>query len=215
MCGRYALHGPFEALRAQFGLRALPALEDRYNITPSSAVLTVGPDREATLVRWGLRANGTVANVRDDSCANRPWARALLRTRCVIPASGFYEWRAPATPRGRKQPFYARPTGAPYLAFAAALARWDETGATLFTTAANRAMAAVHDRMPVLLDAQGVADWLAPTTGLDRLLALLRPAPEDALRLHPVGAAVGNPRSQGPALIAPVDLDAAPGLFDL
>lgn len=213
MCGRYALHGPFEALRTQFGLRTPPALEDRYNIAPSAPVLTIGPDREATLVRWGLRANGTVANVRDDSCTQRPWARALLRTRCVIPVSGFYEWRAPASPRGRKQPFYATASDARYLAFAGALAQWDALGATLFTTAANRTMAPVHDRMPVLLDAHGVAAWLEPSTSPDALLALLRPAPDDALRVHPVGAAVGNPRSQGAALIAPVALDEPPGLF--
>lgn len=203
MCGRYSLHGPHSRLRRQFGVD--DDLEyDSYNIAPGSRIPVIRPGRRLELVRWGLRAGGRVANVRDDSTV-KPWARSLLRERVVLPMSGFYEWQAPKEPRGRKQPYYMTPMSSDYLAVAGAIARWDDRGATLFTSAPNDLLAPIHDRMPVLLDAEGVELWLDPDTPIARVLELLRPAPDGALRMWPVGIAVNRvtPETDGPALIEP------------
>lgn len=202
MCGRYALYGPHSRLREEFRVVQMPDLPDRYNIPPSTDILVIRPDRRAELVRWGLRKGGQVANVRSDS-VGKPWARALLGSRCVIPASGFYEWQA-AAPKARKQPFYVTPTDASYFAIAGALGSWDGPGATMFTTDACDLMATVHTRMPVLLDPVGVELWLDPQTPVSVLVELLQPAPEETLRLWPVELAVSNVRNEGPALIEAV-----------
>jgi putative SOS response-associated peptidase YedK len=200
MCGRYALYGPHSRLREQFGVLELPELIDRYNIPPSTDILVIQPSRQAELVRWGLKKGGKVINVRSDS-VEKPWARALLGTRCVIPASGFYEWQQPRVPKARKQPFYISPSEAPYFAIAGALGFWEGRGVTMFTAGAYVAMAELHDRAPVLLDEAGMDTWLDPDTPDADLVKLLQPVPESAVRIRPVGLAVSNARNEGPELI--------------
>jgi putative SOS response-associated peptidase YedK len=201
MCARYPLHGPHSRLREQFGLTDVPELADRYNIAPSTDIVVVRLERRAKVLRWGLKKNGTVANIRDDS-TDKPWARSLLAQRCVLPASGFYEWQKPAERRRRKQPFYVTPSGdGPYFAIAGAVGFWEGIGATLFTTTANEPMKAIHERMPVLLDAAGVDAWLDPETPLARLLELLRPAPDEQVRARRVSLAVTSSRNEGAKLI--------------
>ncbi len=170
MCGRYALFGPHSQLREQFHVTEFPDLFERYNIPPSTPISVVKPDRTIEIVRWGLKGNGTVANIRGDS-AGKPWAKALLRSRCVIPASGFHEWRAPTVPKGRKQPFFMTPTAAPYLAIAATLGFWEEVGTAMFTAFPNEVMRPIHDHMPVLLNAAGIDAWLDPETAASTIIA--------------------------------------------
>lgn len=206
MCGRYVLYGPDSRLVEGFDLRTPPLLLPRYNITPGSAVLAIfqGPQgRQAREVRWGLKRNGSVANVRDDSVA-KPWAWRLLHTRCVLPANGFYEWQALRDSGGRKQPWYLSSPTDRLLAFAAVLGRWDEDGVALFTAGPNETMRPIHDRMPVLLDAEGVDRWLDPHTPVAEATHLLRPAAEKALRAWPVSSAVNDARHEGEQLIAPL-----------
>ncbi|HWS74026.1 MAG TPA: SOS response-associated peptidase [Quisquiliibacterium sp.] len=212
MCGRYVLYGPDSRLIEAFDLRELPPLLPRYNITPGAQILIVregAHGRQAETVRWGLKRNGTVANLRDDS-AGKPWAWPLLHARCVIPANGFYEWQPASAGVARKQPFYIAPASGDFFAFAGAVGKWDDMGAALFTTGPNATMRPIHDRMPVLLDRTAIAAWLDPHTPTVDAVHLLRPAPDSAIRAWPVSHAVNDAHHEGPQLIEPLHGDQRP-----
>ncbi len=157
---------------------------ERYNIAPGADVPVFGPGGIEVL-RWGLKASGRPFNIRADSFS-KPWAKALLRNRVVFPASGFYEWQAPADAKGPKQP-------------------WEGPGASMITTDGNETMEGIHHRMPVLLDDEGLAAWLGPDTPVGRVLGLLRPAGADALERYRVRRTVSNSRNEGADLIEPVE----------
>lgn len=218
MCGRYAIHGPHSRRRETLEDEAEKALVDRfiaglvqhtrYNIAPGTEVPVISArdgQPELVTLRWGLKMDGKPFNLRSDS-APKPWARSLLRSRVVFPASGFYEWQA--TGSGPKQPWYFRDPEGGYLAIAGVAGLWEGPGAAMFTCDANEAMRPVHHRMPVLLDEAGVAAWLHPKTHANDVIALLRPAPPDALAGYRVGRAVGNSRNDGPQLIEPIEDEA-------
>jgi putative SOS response-associated peptidase YedK len=219
MCGRYALHGPHGRRREALGDEVARSLVDRfiddlvrhtrYNIAPGSDVPVIAVrdgEPELRLVRWGLKQDGKPFNIRSDS-APKPWARSLLRSRVVFPASGFYEWQAQG--RGPKQPWYFRDPEGRYLAIAGVVGHWEGLGAAMFTCDANDVMRPVHDRMPVVLDEAGAAAWLDPATRFDDMLALLHPAAP--LVRYCVGRAVGNSRNEGPGLVEPIYEDSTEG----
>ena len=193
MCGRYALHAHPEVIALQFSLSAVPPFKPSYNIAPAAEVLVVNGDR-ASVARWGLR--GKFVNLRAET------VRAKFKTsgRCLVPASGFYEWQSSA---GRKQPFYFFPADGALLALGAV---WERDSFSLITTEPNATLQGIHDRMPLIIAKNDYAAWLA---GDD---ALLRPAPDDALATHPVSMAVNTSANDSPRLIEPVEL--ARGLFD-
>lgn len=223
MCGRYVLHGPGEAVLEGFSLKQVPPFAPRYNIAPSTPILVVRHDehdgRVAGFMRWGfvppwVRTASTGApliNARAETLAAKPAFRQAFRTgRCVVPANGFYEWKALAgAGRPRKQPYYVHRPDEALIAMAGlyvrhATADGSEATCCIVTTAANRTMAPVHQRMPALLDRAGVDAWLDPRSAPDEALAsLLEPCPEDWLVLRSVAPAVGDARREGADLIAP------------
>jgi len=171
--------------------------------------------REAVAVRWGLvpswaddpKIGSRMINARSETAADKPSFRAAYkRRRCLIPASGFYEWRPTASP---KQPFHIAPHAGGLLAFAGLWERWmspaGETleSATILTTDANALIGAIHDRMPVILTPSEYDLWLAAETPRERLQSLLRPAAEDLLDLQPISTHVNNVRCTGPECLAP------------
>lgn len=217
MCGRYSITKPVEALRDLFALEgAMPAYGPRYNIAPSQGVPVVRLEegvRRMVLVRWGLVPRWAKQppapppiNARSESAAEKPMFRdAFARRRCLVPASGFYEWRDDGGPR--KQPYYIHPRDGAPLAFAGLWERWtppageaQETMAIL-TTGANAALRALHDRMPVILRPEDWAAWLAPSAAPEALQALLHPASEDLLVFHPVGHGVNRVANDTAALV--------------
>ncbi len=141
--------------------------------------------------------------------AEKPAFRAAFKARrCVIPASGFYEWQAA---RGGKQPYFIHPTTGPLFAFAGLWERWQPVEGepiesfTILTTSANAVMAPIHDRMPVIVDPANYGTWLGEVAAsADELRALLRPAPDDRLVAEPVSTAVNSPRHDSPDCIAPL-----------
>lgn len=228
MCGRYALYGPDSRLVEAFDIAGMPPFRPRYNVAPQTEVLVVRArsdgSRVGELVRWGLipawakdPAIGLkTINARSETAATRPAFRAAFRrSRCIVPANGFYEWQAQPG-RTRKQPYYVRPAHEPFFGFAGLLERWQGpdgpvASCAILTCAANAAMAPVHDRMPCILSPADYALWLDPECrDADALQALLRSAPDEALALHPVSTAVGNARNEGPALIEPPSGSQAP-----
>lgn len=220
MCGRYALSSPVTSLEAQFEAEAEAQLRltPRYNIAPTTPVPVVrnGPEgRIIVLHQWGLvpswardpALGARLANARAETVADKPSFRApFRRNRCLVPADAFYEWRA-GTP---KQPFAIRDARGGLLALAGLWDLWEGPGGalltcTILTTAANAAMAPIHDRMPVILAPEDQAPWLAPDTPREALLALMRPCPDAWLRVYPVGLRVGNVRNDDPSLLEPLD----------
>lgn len=189
MCGRYALHASPEVVRLQFGLAAIPEFAPRYNIAPATPVLVVKPEG-ASFAHWGFRRK--TPNLRAESSAGR-------RNRCLMPASGFYEWRRTGK---ASQPYYARPAQGELLALAAI---WDGDTCAVLTAPANATMRRIHGRMPVLIEKARYAEWLAGAPGL------LETPPDDALVAYPVSAAVNRAANDAPALIEPAPL--RPDLF--
>jgi len=226
MCGRYALYGPHSRLRERFQLDEAVDVSPRYNIAPTTPVLIVRQEpqgrRVGALHRWGLlppwakdrSLAGKLINARAETVAEKPAFRsAFRRARCLIPASGFYEWQAVHV-GGRlvKQPFFVRaPEDDQWLAFAGLMERWvspegeEVHSCCIITTEANARMATIHDRMPVILHPDCFAAWLDPTHHQTaELQALLRPCPNEDLIVYPVSRAVNSTRVDSPDLIAPV-----------
>jgi putative SOS response-associated peptidase YedK len=193
MCGRYALHANPDVVALQFGLDALPEFEPHYNIAPASEILVVR-NRKAALARWNLR--GRFVNLRAET------VRAKFRRsgRCLVPASGFYEWKADG---GRKQPYYFFPKNEALFGFAAL---WEHDTCSLITTEPNDVIRRVHDRMPLIVPRAQYAAWLSGDE------SLLEQASGIEIAGHPVGLAVNTAANDSPRLLEPVEL--APGLFD-
>jgi putative SOS response-associated peptidase YedK len=190
----------------------------RYNLTPGQAVAAVREHdgrRRLDALQWGLvpfwakdaGVGRRLINARLDSIAEKPAFReAWARRRCLIPASGFYEWSEPKG--GRKRPYFIRPSGEPLFALAGLWERWRTASGTtletcvIVTTAANAQLLAVHDRMPLLIPRDAQALWLDPRTGLDDVLEIAHRPP--ALDVDPVSLAVNDPRNDDETLITPV-----------
>lgn len=220
MCGRFALTLPQDAMVQLFAARPANDLPDvpNYNICPTNAVHAVTADaagRALVSMRWGFlphwyksASDGPLLiNARAETIAEKPAFRAAARTRrCLIPATGFYEWTKDA--EGRRLPWYIAPSGAAPLAFAGIWQRWDKGDApistcAIVTTAANPTMQAIHHRMPVILPADDWPLWLGEAGhGAARLM---KAAPDEALRFHRVHTAVNSNRASGPALISALE----------
>jgi putative SOS response-associated peptidase YedK len=235
MCGRYALSTPPEVLAELLRIHSIHlALLPRYNIAPTQDVPVVrqgrGGAREMVPMRWGLipswakdaSIGSKLINARSESAADKPAFRsAFRRRRCVIPASGFYEWKKAG---GAKQPHYIeRADGAPLL-MAGLWESWPDPArgtrvdsCTILTTPANEALSALHNRMPAVLEPEECDAWLEESSDdPEKLRQSLRPAAERVLTFYPVSARVNSPHHDDPSLldcVSPPASDAPPGLF--
>jgi len=149
-------------------------------------------------------------NARGETLLERPMFKGAAKSgRCLIPADGFYEWRR--DPEGKQPIWFSRSDepGGELFAFAGIWARLERKGeaplvsCALITCPPNDLMRPVHDRMPVVLPPDAESTWIDPDAEEGELLELLRPAPEDALRMREVGDDVNDVRKDGPALLEP------------
>ena len=222
MCGRYALYGPTSRLREQFGANIdelPPDLGPRYNAAPMQMLPVIRQrptgERVAHLLRWGLIPSWSkdesiatkLINARGETVAEKPSFRSAYKARrCIVPANGFYEWKA--VPEG-KQPYYIHPAHGELFGFAGLWERWTkpDDGAldtfVVITTEANDAMRQLHERMPVILQPADYEPWLAKDTAPEFVRQLIDPCPNDALIMYPVSRAVSNVRNEGADLIMP------------
>lgn len=229
MCGRFvSTSSAAEIAEAFDALARAVDLAPNYNVAPTATIYGVVSREKQRFVEnfsWGLvpvwakdrsRASSLI-NARSETIAEKPSFRGLLkRYRCVIPLDGYYEWKSvevPGATKAIKQPYYFTPTQSALFAVAGLWTTWREPEATpdapvlhscvLITTSANDTASTVHDRMPVLLDGDGIDQWLAE----DDLapLHLLRPAPNDFLSAVKVATTVNSTRNRGPQLIEPID----------
>ncbi len=228
MCGRFTLTVPAARLVELFGVddRVAGEIGARWNIAPSQDVLAVvlgpGGKRRLATMRWGLvpswakdpSIGNRLINARAETVAAKGAFRsAFARRRCLIPASGFYEWQAVA-PGGvahpRRRPFHLHAADGTPLALGGLWEEWrgrdgDLTTCTIVTTRPNAVVAAIHDRIPLVVPPAAWERWLAPEP-LDAAdqEALLGPAPDDLLVADPVSARVNSPRNDGPDLVEAV-----------
>ncbi len=208
MCGRFTLTRSAAEVAEHFELAEEPTLAPRFNIAPTQAVLAVraseSGQRAASLARWGLVPRGSkpplptgMINARVETLAERASFRdAAAQRRCLVPADGFYEWRGP---RGLRQPFHLALPGGPIFAMAGLWERSeDASGAPLdsvaiVTTAATPNVAELHDRMPLIVDPAGYAQWLDPgTRDVEALLASLPATRGRALGMRAVSWRVND-----------------------
>jgi putative SOS response-associated peptidase YedK len=231
MCGRYTLTATPQQIALRFGVDPAPVATDlapRYNIAPSQAnPVVINQDGPAlALMQWGLipawsrepSSRYSTINARIETVAEKPAFRGPLRSRrCLVPATGYYEWQArPGAPaRAPKQPYFITlgHDGGPgdLFAFAGLYDIWRAPDGqelatyTILTTAANDLLRPLHERMPVILPREAEAQWLDPAiSDPARLLALLQSPPEDRILAYPVSAAVNSPASDSADLLAPV-----------
>jgi putative SOS response-associated peptidase YedK len=220
MCGRYTLTSSPEALRALFRYAEQPNFPPRYNVAPSqpiAIVRLVDGKRHFALVRWGLlpswikdpKTFALLINARGESAAEKPAFRAAMkRRRCLIPADGFYEWQMAGD---RKRPFFVHARSGAPLAFAGLWETWSgpngeelETAA-IVTTAANRTLRPIHERMPVIVPPEGFDLWLdGATVDATTASALIAPAPEGLLEAYEISTAVNRTANDNPKLLEPV-----------
>ncbi|MDO3377202.1 SOS response-associated peptidase [Geoalkalibacter halelectricus] len=221
MCGRYALFIDLKTLIEAFGLSLPQSPENftpRYNIAPTQQVLGICQNadgfRHLKWFRWGLiphwakdaSIGNRMINARCETVHEKPSFRNALRyRRCLIPSSGFFEWKAEG--KG-KQPYFIRRKDQAPLALAGLWDSWkgpDETieSCTILTTEANPLVANLHDRMPVILSPSEYDTWLdREVDDPGKLQSLFQPFPSDLLEMQPVSTDVNNPLHEGEGCLA-------------
>lgn len=220
MCGRFTQDTSWAEVHAFMQPIALAAselpIEPAYNIAPSQPCWALRAEQDAlepVRMRWGLlpswakdaRSGYSTFNARAESMAEKPAFRtAFRRRRCLVFASGYYEW----TGEGKaKQPWYIRAAEAPLLCFAGL---WEPAhpaepalpSMSIVTRQAEGEIATLHHRAPLMLDPQTGWDWC--TVDAEGAAALSHAAETPALRWHAVDRRVGNVRNQGPDLVRPL-----------
>jgi len=219
MCGRYTLTADQEALQVALGVEGLVHPHPRYNIAPTQEVPVVvapqGRPRGATL-RWGLvpfwakdpSMGNRMINARSETAAEKPSFRTpFRRSRCLIPADGFFEWRKE---QGGKVPFWIHMEDEEPFTMAGLWDRWKDPDGkelltfTILTTEPNEFLRPIHDRMPVILAPSERERWLDPDAPAEELEALLDPYPAEPMAVREVSTRVNSPRNDDPACLEPV-----------
>ncbi|KIC08168.1 hypothetical protein RA19_19490 [Leisingera sp. ANG-M1] len=219
MCGRFAITLPNDAMAQLFAAKPandLPKVPD-FNVCPTAAVHAVQAGeagRQLVSMRWGFlphwyaseTAGPLLINARAETIAEKPAFKAACRSRrCLIPATGFYEWTKSES--GARLPLYIhRSDGAP-LAFAAVWQSWGSADpvktCAIVTTAANEGLSGIHHRMPLILEPRDWGKWLGEEG--HGAAALMQPGDEGILSWHRVDPAVNSNRAEGPELIEPFE----------
>ena len=222
MCGRFTNNAAIEELGKIFGVVGNPKREARYNIAPTQmidAVVEQTKDRTLTQFKWGLIPSwakddslaGKMINARSETIAEKPsFKNAFKSRRCIIPATGFYEWQK--TNSG-KQPFYFYMKDQDLFGFAGLWESWIDKGTgeevetcTIITTQANAVLKPVHERMPVILNTEDYDIWLDPKVkDIDKLQDLLIPYPAQEMSSHAVSKSVNYAQSDSEELIKPLN----------
>jgi putative SOS response-associated peptidase YedK len=220
MCGRFVRKGEPKKIAEFLGVKdGEEHWTESFNVAPSSTVPVVVTDQSGLHMIpavWGfsssMQGRGPLFNARGETVHSLPTFKESFHSRrCLVPASGFYEWR-----QSNRQPFYfERQDGHP-IAFAGIC----ETGqlghlhVTIITTTANREMADIHDRMPVILESGRWIEWLTKIYLNDEERRnLLAPSSDGTLVRWPIGKTVGNVKNDNPRLLDRAEGRFTPDLF--
>jgi putative SOS response-associated peptidase YedK len=217
MCSRYFLDADGNVISYTFHVPVHDRIRKRYNIAPTQEApvvrATEGGAREVAMLRWGLvpywakdlKIGTKMINARSETVEEKPSFReAFKRRRCIVPATGFFEWQGDP---GHKQPFAITFGDQPLFAFAGLWERWRDRANpdaapietyTILTTDSNPAVAAIHDRMPVVLPPSAHDTWLSGTPQEARTLLTPYAGPTS---LRAVSKLAGNPRNDVPEVL--------------
>ncbi|PKN72718.1 MAG: DUF159 family protein [Candidatus Cloacimonetes bacterium HGW-Cloacimonetes-3] len=209
MCGRFAqviVHTELKKLQDELKLISQSdQMELSFNVAPTqmvSAVVAKGNIRYIGFFRWGLIPSWmkeipahAMINIRSETITEKPSFRvSFLRRRCIIPANGFYEWR-----KQDKQPFFIHAADGDLLYMAGIYDTWESPDGSyvpslgIITTASDRTIGAIHDRMPLLLSSQTRNVWLNPgIQDIATLSPILAPDFEVKLSMYPVSRKVNS-----------------------
>jgi putative SOS response-associated peptidase YedK len=230
MCGRYTLIRLADFTDMFPWIRTAPPSEwtqPRYNIAPTQRVAIVPNDgrNEVDFFQWGLvpswardaSCGSRMINARREGIAEKPAFRsAFRRRRCLVPASGFYEWKKHADGK-TKTPMHIRMRDGKPFAFAGLWEVWRGpegkklSTCTIITGPPNDLVRDIHDRMPSILRPEHYHKWLDPDEASpEALTELLQPFPAEWMEAYPVGRAVNSPKNESPELIEPAKPEAAP-----
>lgn len=221
MCGRFTLTANPTVVQDAFSLTTIPdGIEPRYNVAPTQpvAVITNEDASALTFHRWGLvpswakdiTIGNKLINARAETAHEKPSFRAAFkRRRCLIPTTGFYEWKKTG---GAKAPHFIHLRDEPVFAFAGLWEVWyspegDQLRTcTILTTDANAMMTPLHDRMPVILNPSDYALWLSKDElEVEELLPLMRQYDPDRMTHYEVSPMVNRPTIDSPELVEPVE----------
>ena len=224
MCGRYTLVRIADLTDLfPWVTDAPPDAPPRYNIAPTQPILAIANDApdKYDFFFWGLvppwakdtSVGARMINARGETLGERPaFRKAYRRRRCLIPADGFYEWKKSPDPNGKKTPMHVRMRSREPFAFAGLWETWRSPdgsalrSCTIITTAPNKLMATMHDRMPVILPREKFDAWLydgeRTPAELDPLLV---PYPDEPMEAGAVSTRVNNAKNEGPECVAPPD----------
>ena len=218
MCGRFTIV-PTIDFHERFGLPPGPAVIPRYNVAPGQEIPVIASDNRNRVVpmTWGLIPSYTrdpvggrpMINARAETLMERPAFREAVQSRrCLVPASGFFEWKKEGK---RRLPFYIRLKTTPLFAFAGLHESWrDPHGRELatfaiITTEPNELVAGLHDRMPAILPREKEEAWIRPgEVGPVDLARMLAPYPPGEMEAYPVSGMVNDPVNDGHGLIRPL-----------
>ena len=208
MCGRYNLIATGQQIKDHFRLLSLPTDNLDYNIAPGQKILAVVQMEDASNrtvnLHWGLipswakdRAiSNHLINARAETLTEKPsFKNAYRHRRCLIPATGFFEWQSTQT---GKQPYHIHKPDNSLFAFAGVWEHWEhdqETvySCTIITTVANDNVAPIHDRMPVIITADDYSRWLDKKTTIVKIADFLAADAYHDMRITPISTRVNNP----------------------
>lgn len=223
MCGRFGMFLPAKTIAEFFFMDSFEEVQPRYNIAPTQEVLAIlmipsqnpGKAPQTKYLRWGLipawakdsKISHKLCNARSETVRDKPSFRAAFKCRrCLIPASGFYEWKS----EGKvKQPHYITSKNGDPLALAGLWEHWSSPDAevstcTILTTNANDLMRPIHHRMPVILDRDQFQNWLDPNMqDTHQLQHLLAPCPNSYLIERKVSRFVSKSQNEGARCLEP------------
>ena len=218
MCGRYSFAVEDALILERFGLRVRTAIyKARYNCSPTQNLAVIAGDVPDTLkfFRWGLipswakepSIGNKLINARAESLAEKPSFRDAFRhRRCLVPATGFYEWKSNAG----KTPFHFRLKSGDPFCFAGLWDKWISGDGeiihsfTVITTSPNQLVEHIHDRMPVILSREDELRWIAPQAD-PSLADLLRPYAAEKMEAWPVSKLVNAPKNDVPEILDRVE----------
>jgi len=235
MCGRFALSAMLTDIAEEFSTAGLPdrTLPVDWNIKPTQDIYIIKND-EIKIASWGLvapwsknlveavRSQSQAINARSESVHEKPTFRKAFRSnRCLVPASGYYEW---ATELGRyktKQPVFISRDDNKLLAFAGIYDRWIspdgeiKDSVAIITRDAVGDLAKVHNRMPLFLPRERWRTWMdSSLTDVEQVRGLMKiEKPDDHLQYWPVAPLVNSIRNNGAELVTPIELGEPETLF--
>src|SRR5947209_4625251 len=222
MCGRVRIRATKKELEEAFEVEVEEEFPARYNLAPTETMPVILLDasrRVLRSMRWGFPGEKSlVINARSESVARRPaFSESFRYRRSLVPVDAFYEWRREGKTR---QPFSIEMLDGQAFAIAAI---WESATAgahvCVLTTESNDLVAAIHDRMPVIVARDDYARWLGPASDADGLKELLRPFPVDRMKMYPVNPALNKSGYDAPDCAEPwdeqsrTDTDLQPRLF--